>query len=132
MGLVPDRMVQAIAAFLDFCYLARQSSLDEGDLTAMEDALQRWEDCRSIFVETGVRPYGISIPRLHSLKHYVSHIQDFGVPNGLCSSITESKHIHTVKSPWRRSNHHEALGQMLLTNQRLDKLAYFEATHAGM
>jgi hypothetical protein len=28
-----------------------------------------------------------------------------------------------VKEPWRRSNRCDALGQMLLTNQRLDKLA---------
>lgn len=47
----------------------------------------------------------------------------FGAPNGLCSSITESKHIKAVKKPWRRSSKHKALGQMLLTNQRLDKIA---------
>ena len=132
VGLVPDKMVQAILAFMDFCYLARQSPLDEGDLEAMANALNSWEEKRTIFVETGVCPNGISIPHLHSLKHYISHIQDFGAPNGLCSSITESKHIRAVKRPWRRSNHHEALGQMLLTNQRLDKLAYFQATHTGM
>ena len=28
-----------------------------------------------------------------------------------------------MKEPWRRSNRFEALSQMLLTNQRLDKLA---------
>ncbi|KAG1859497.1 hypothetical protein C8R48DRAFT_748607 [Suillus tomentosus] len=41
----------------------------------------------------------------------------------LCSSITESKHIKAVKEPWRRSSRFEALNQMLLTNQCLDKLA---------
>jgi len=50
-------------------------------------------------------------------------IHAFGAPNGLCSSITESKHIKAVKEPWRRSSRFEALSQMLLTNQRLDKLA---------
>lgn len=50
-------------------------------------------------------------------------IWEFGVPNGLCSSITESRHITAVKRPWRRSNRYNALGQMLLTIQRLDKLA---------
>ena len=49
-------------------------------------------------------------------------IREFGTPNGLCSSITESKHIKAVKEPWRHSSHFEALGQMILTNQRLDKL----------
>lgn len=48
---------------------------------------------------------------------------DFGAPNGICSSITESRHITAVKKPWRRSNRYNALSQMLLTNQRLDKLA---------
>ncbi|KAI9569774.1 hypothetical protein HD554DRAFT_2037791 [Boletus coccyginus] len=57
------------------------------------------------------------------MVHYHMLIEMFGVPNGLCSSITESRHIKAVKEPWRRSNRYEALGQMLLTNQRLDKLA---------
>lgn len=47
----------------------------------------------------------------------------FGAANGLCSSITESKHIKAVKQPWRRSSRNELLGQMLLINQRLDKLS---------
>ncbi|KIM64440.1 hypothetical protein SCLCIDRAFT_23455 [Scleroderma citrinum Foug A] len=55
--------------------------------------------------------------------HYRHLIQQFGAPNGLCSSITESKHIKAVKKPWRHSNRFEALGQMFTTNQRLDKLA---------
>ena len=42
---------------------------------------------------------------------------------GFCSSITESKHIKAVKEPWRRSSRYKALGQMLLINQRLEKLA---------
>ncbi|KAJ7504628.1 hypothetical protein B0H11DRAFT_1632581, partial [Mycena galericulata] len=47
----------------------------------------------------------------------------FGAPNGLCSSITESKHIKAVKKPYRRSNRNKPMSQILLTNQRLDKLA---------
>ena len=55
--------------------------------------------------------------------HYAKLIRAFGAPNGLCSSITESKHIEAVKEPWRRSNRFHALGQMLNTNLRLDKLS---------
>ena len=50
-------------------------------------------------------------------------IRLFGAPNGVCSSITEAKHIKAVKEPWRRSNRDKPLKQMLFTNQRLDKLA---------
>ena len=66
---------------------------------------------------------GFSLPWQHSMTHYHHLIQEFGVPNGLCSSITKSKHIKAVKKPWRCSNCFQALGQMLVTNQRLDKLA---------
>src|SRR5260221_9305261 len=61
-------------------------------------------------------------------------IRLFGAPNGQCSSIIESKHIKAVKQPWRRSNRHKPLKQILLTNQRLDKLAAarIDFTQRGM
>jgi hypothetical protein len=37
--------------------------------------------------------------------------------------MTEHKHIESVKEPWRRSNRHNALKQMLVTNSRLEKIA---------
>jgi hypothetical protein len=89
----------------------------------MAKALERFHECRKIFQECGVHPDGFSLPRQHSLVHYESSIQVFGAPNGVCSSITESKHITAVKEPWRRSNRFKPLRQMLVTNQRLDKLA---------
>ena len=49
-------------------------------------------------------------------------IQLFGSPNGLCSSITESKHIEEIKDPWRRSSRHLALYQILKVLLRLQKL----------
>jgi hypothetical protein len=116
-------MVRAISAFLDFCYLVRRSVLNETALRQIDEAVARFHEGRVIFEEAGVRLDGMSLPRQHSVVHYRRLIQLFGAPNGLCSSITESKHIKAVKEPWRRSSHFNALGQMLLTNQRLDKLA---------
>lgn len=122
VGYVPDQMVQAISAFLDFCYLVRRSVISEDTLVAIADAIARFHHHREIFRTTGIRA-DFSLPRQHSAGHYPKLIQMFGAPNGLCSSITESKHIKAVKKPWRRSSRHNALGQMLLTNQRLDKFA---------
>ncbi len=73
-----------------------------------------------IFVITGVRPDGISLPRQHSIFHYPSHIENFASPGGVCTSMSESKHIVAVKKPYRRSNKHNALFQILLTNERND------------
>jgi hypothetical protein len=116
-------MVKTLRAFLEFCYIAWSDILDTTSLNLLSDALGQFHEHRNIFKECGVRPDGFSLPRQHALVHYVNRIRQFGAPNGLCSSITESKHIVAVKKPWRRSSRYEALGQMLLTNQRLDKLA---------
>ncbi|KAF8870453.1 hypothetical protein BD779DRAFT_1614118 [Infundibulicybe gibba] len=122
-GHVPDEMVQAIAAFLDACYIVRRADITEATLSAFDTALKKFHLHREIFRTTGIRPTGFSLPRQHSLSHYRYLIEEFGAPGGLCSSITESRHITAVKQPWRRSNRYNALKQMLLTNQRLDKLA---------
>jgi hypothetical protein len=116
-------MVRAFRAFLEFCYIARRNVLTDTSLNQLRDAVDRFHHYRIIFQTTGVRPDGFSLPRQHSISHYHPVIRLFGAPNGLCSSITEAKHIKAVKEPWRRSNRHQALGQILLTNQRLDKLA---------
>ncbi|KAJ6621814.1 hypothetical protein B0H10DRAFT_2162891 [Mycena sp. CBHHK59/15] len=121
-GHVPAQMLRAFSAFLNFCYLVRRNVVDEATLTAINAALARYHCERTIFVESGVCPNGFCLPRQHSLTHYHYLIQEFGAPNGLCSSITESKHIKAVKQPWRRSSRYEALSQMLTINDRLDKL----------
>ena len=123
MGHLPVEVLRTFRAFLEFCYLVRRSSLSERDLNELQDALERFHHYRTIFVTSGVRPGGISLPRQHSLVHYPQLIRSFGAPNGHCTSITESKHKRSVKGPWRHSNRNKPLGQMLVTNQRLDQLA---------
>ena len=122
-GFVPQKMSQCLAVFLDFAYTARRSEHDTLCLGAMEEALQYFHDLRTIFIDTGVRPDGFGLPRQHSLVHYILSIRQFGSPNGLCSSITESKHIEAVKETWRRSNRNEPIGQMIRTLSRLSKLS---------
>ncbi|KAF8997257.1 hypothetical protein BDQ17DRAFT_1391906 [Cyathus striatus] len=86
-GLVPDKMVRTIASFLEICYLVRQSQINEMTLMKIDLAVEQFYQEQEIFIET----------------------DQFGAPNGLCSSITELKHIKA----------------MLVTNERLDKLNLF-------
>ena len=117
-------MVKCLSAFLKFCYVARRNAITAAALDQLQDTLDRFHRYREFFVGTaGVKGDCISLPRQHSLLHYLRSIQLFGSPNGLCSSITESKHIKAVKEPWRRSSRYKALTQMLKTISRLDKLA---------
>jgi len=108
---------------LEFCYIARRNVLDDDAIHQLQNALDRFHQHRKIFETSGVREPNTHPPRQHALMHYAKLIRDFGAPNGLCSSITESKHIKAVKEPWRRSNRYMALGQMLITNTRIEMLA---------
>lgn len=116
-------MFRALADFMEFCYIMRRAVIDEHDLMEAEKALQSFKHHCLVFQHTGVRPGRFSLPQMHALQHYLQHVHKFTTPNGLCSSITESKHIKAVKEPWHQSSRFNALQQMLLTNQHLDKLS---------
>lgn len=114
-------MVRAISNFIEFCYLVRRSVLDDNDLVKLDEYLAKFHEAREIFKDEEIRD-DFCLPRQHALVHYRDMIIKFGAPNGLCSSITESRHIKAVKEPYRRSSRFNALAQILNTNQRLDKL----------
>lgn len=96
-----DQMVECLSAFMDFCYLVRPNDITENTLDEIDTALARFHDLCTIYVETGVcttsGKHTIFLSHQHSLVHYRPHITEFGAPNGLCSSITESRHITAVK-----------------------------------
>src|ERR1700760_691465 len=108
-GHVPPQMVRAVSAFTEFCYLVRRSQIDEITLGSVGAAIECFHQERDIFINVGVRE-DFSLPRQHSLVHYCALIRLFGAPNGICSSITESKHIQAVKDPWQCSNCNRPLG----------------------
>ncbi|PBK70781.1 hypothetical protein ARMSODRAFT_987857 [Armillaria solidipes] len=108
---LPESIMRCLSAFMDFCYLVRWSDFDETTLKQVRDTIQQFHHYYEAFRLAGVHK-DFSLPRQHTIVHYPSHIMEFGAPNGLCSSITESRHITAYNT----------LSQMLLTNQRLDKL----------
>ena len=124
-GFVPRDVIRCFHAYLDFCYIARMSIFTQPTLNQLDEALERFHTYRVVFQQLGVRnptSSGFSLPRQHAIVHYRQHIENFGAPNGLCSSITESMHIAAVKRPWRWSSHYNAIGQIMLINQRMEKL----------
>ena len=103
VGHVPDKMVKALSALTEFCYCVQRSVIDEDTLIEINIALANFHHNRSIFLKMHIRE-DFNLPCQHSLTHYRQNIQLFGALNGLCSSITESKHIKAVKQPWQRSS----------------------------
>ncbi|KAL4071376.1 hypothetical protein V8B97DRAFT_1917589 [Scleroderma yunnanense] len=98
-GHVPIKIVQTFRALLEFTYLACHNVITEDTLAAIQDTIRCFHEYWEIFCQLGM------------------------APNGLCTSITESKHIDAVKDPYWQTNCNKPLGQMLIINQHLDKLA---------
>ena len=131
-GYVPSEIVCTFCSFLEFCYLVCQHVITEQTLKDIEDALACFHHYWEIFKSSKITVVEtFSLPQQHTAKHYPELIHLFGAPNGLCSSITECKHIKAVKEPYWWSNRYNVIGQMLLTNQCLDKLASCHADFAN-
>ncbi|KAK1235839.1 hypothetical protein PQX77_000929 [Marasmius sp. AFHP31] len=132
-GHLPDRVVKTLAAFIEVCYLIRRDIHSEDTIREISRQIDIFHTEREVFKELDVKDT-FSLPRQHSLSHYPQLIAEFGSPNGLCSSITESKHISAVKEPWRRSSRNTPLAEMLVINNRMDKMQWAEANfrHRGM
>ena len=70
-GYVPDEMVKALQAFLNFCYIVRRDVHDTESLKALQDALDRFHKHHEIFQTSGVHPNGFDLPRSHAAVHYM-------------------------------------------------------------
>ena len=111
--------------------VARRNVITAPMLEHFCSCVERFHELCNIFIQVGV---SISLPCQHALSHYYYAIQLFSSPNGLCSSITESKHIKAVKEPWCRSSRFCVLIQMLQILVQMDKLAALHHifSHMGM
>lgn len=119
-------MVWAISTFLDFTYLVRRQVINEDALRWIKKTIENFHRYRKIFQTVGVKVSGFNLPRQHAVNHFPRHIQQFGAPNGLCSSISETNHKHT-KSYYKKTNRVEPHKQMTKHSERMDKLAAFRS-----
>ncbi|KAG1764945.1 hypothetical protein EDD22DRAFT_978916 [Suillus occidentalis] len=93
---VPTDVVCAFYTLLEFCYL---HTLDE-----IQDAVSRFHQYSEVFKTSGLS--GSLAP-----------------PMDFAHQLPRAKHIKAVKELWRWSSKYKVLGQMLVTNQCLSKLA---------
>ena len=128
-GYLPSSMVQCIATFMDACYIACRNAITGPSLEHFWS--HKIHTLWNTFIEAGIWML-ISLPHQHALFHYFYSIHLFGSPNGLCLSITESKHIKAVKEPWRQSSRYHALIQMLWTLVWMDKMENLQHAFAKM
>ena len=126
MGLVPKGGILAVAALLDFIYLAQYSAHNATTLGYLEDALGRFHQHQDYFLKLGVRD-NFNIPKFHSLLHYIQSIKLFGTTDNYNTELFERLHINFSKNGWRASNHRDEFPQMIRWLSRQEKITSFEA-----
>ncbi|CDO68115.1 hypothetical protein BN946_scf185044.g23 [Trametes cinnabarina] len=125
-GASPSRLVRAVRALLDFLYLAQYPAHTGDTLDLLKDALRRFHDNKSIFVDLGIRSH-FKIPKLHFLDHYVQCIKLFGTTDNYDTQYTERLHIDFAKDAYRATNHKDEFPQMTLWLERREKVLRHDA-----
>ncbi|KAH9856108.1 hypothetical protein C2E23DRAFT_866199 [Lenzites betulinus] len=125
-GFSPVRLLRAVRGLLDFIYLAQYPAHTSDTLSLLQDALKRFHDNKSIFVELEIRTH-FKLPKLHSLDHYIESIKLFGTTDNYDTQYTERLHIDFAKDAYRATNHKDEFPQMTTWLERREKIARHEA-----
>ncbi|EPS92600.1 hypothetical protein FOMPIDRAFT_1137569 [Fomitopsis schrenkii] len=123
VGKIPNKVMIAFRAILDFIYLAQYTAHDNDTLEYMEKALKTYHKNKAVLVELGIREH-LNIPKFHSLLHYVDSIKELGATDNYNTEAFERLHIDFAKAGWRASNHRDARPQMVRWLVRHEKMAH--------
>ncbi|KAJ7625429.1 hypothetical protein B0H17DRAFT_996108 [Mycena rosella] len=124
VGKLPAKGIRACRSILDFIYLAQYSTHDDGTLSSMRAALNVWHADRDYFITATVRK-DFSIPKFHSLLHYIEAIEFFGTTDNYNTEMFERLHIDFAKNGWRASNRRDEFPQMITWLARQEKISSF-------
>jgi hypothetical protein len=114
-------MIKAVCALLDFIYLAQLTSHTDDTICWLEDSLATFHNNKAIFIDLRVREH-FNIPKLHSLSHYESSIQQFGTADNY--NMKQSKHLHIdlAKDAYHTTNYKDKYFQMTVWLERQEKI----------
>ena len=131
MGLVLDcrlphgfsnvRLIRVVRALLDFVYLAQYSIHTDDTLVLLEEALDRFHENKSIFVDMGIRD-SFNLPKLHFAKHYMDLVKLFGTTNNYNTEYTKRLHIYLAKHAYAATNYKDEFTQMTIWLERKEKV----------
>jgi hypothetical protein len=117
-------VIMAVRALMDFVYLARYESHTGDTILELQDALKKFHDNKSIFIDLGIRA-DFELPKLHSLSHYASSIRLFGTTDNYNTEQTERLHIDLAKDAYRATNHKNEYSQMTKWLERRERIQQF-------
>jgi hypothetical protein len=110
-GAVPDHVLCAIRALVEFIFQAQGLLLYDEHLHALGEALCEFHTYKNAIVNAGGQQgkngpiTHFNIPKLEGLQRVAWNVCMMGVPYQHTSDITEHCHITHVKTPYCRSSH---------------------------
>ena len=120
-GLSNARLVRATRALMDFVYIAQYPVHTGETLELLEDALSRFHENKSIFLDLGIRHH-FNIPKFHFATHYVELIKLYGTTDNFNTETTERLHIDFAKVAYAATNHKDEFLQMTTWLGRKEKI----------
>jgi hypothetical protein len=106
---------------MDFTFLAQYPVHTGETLELLEDALSRFHENKSIFIDLGVRRH-FNIPKLHFATHYAELIKLHGTTDNFNTEYTERLHIDYAKDAYDATNHKDEFTQMATWMERKEKI----------
>ncbi|KAJ7604990.1 hypothetical protein FB45DRAFT_1149638 [Roridomyces roridus] len=115
------QLLAAVRGILDFINFAQYPLHTDQTLALMDDALQRFHDNKSVFVDIGVHSH-FNLPKLHSCRHYIMYIRLYGTTDNYNTEYTERLHIDLAKDAYRSTNFKDEFPQMTAWLERKEKV----------
>lgn len=125
-GLVPEDVLPAIVAIIDFVYYARLPAHTTGTLDRLDEALQRFHDHKDVFIKYKIRT-DFNINKIHSMCHYYEAIMELGAADGYNTETPERLHIEFAKRAYKATNRTRFFAQMTTYLERRERVAKFDA-----
>ncbi|KAG8703498.1 hypothetical protein FRC08_002802 [Ceratobasidium sp. 394] len=124
-GLVPNDVMPALRALLDFIYYAQLPAHTTTTISWLEDALRQFHDSKDVFIQHGTRKH-FNINKLHSMMHYAQSIRELGALDGYNTEGPERLHINFAKRAYKATNRNNFISQMVQYLERRERVFKFD------
>ncbi|KEP46797.1 hypothetical protein V565_181170 [Rhizoctonia solani 123E] len=125
-GLVPEDVLPAILAVIDFIHFARLPVHTPGTLALLDDALNRFHESKNVFIKYDVRT-DFDINKVHAMSHYVEAILELGAADAYNTETPERLHIEFAKRAYKATNRKNFFEQMTTYLERRERVTKFDA-----
>ncbi|CUA72116.1 hypothetical protein RSOLAG22IIIB_10097 [Rhizoctonia solani] len=125
-GLVPEDVLPAILAVIDFIYFARLPVHTPETLALLDDALHCFHKNKNVFIKYDVRT-DFDINKIHAMSHYVEAILELGAADAYNTETPERLHIEFAKRAYKATNRKDFFHQRTTYLERRERVTKFDA-----